>query len=198
MITRFAGFDVSARSTGYIIIDRRDSDGKLFLRDVGHIPIPASYKRQGKTHKYTDGERLHTLRVAVWELMDAYQPDIFIKEGLALNFGRFRAAEIVSKAMGVLEEVIAGDFYKETHQEILEYKPSTIKKEIAGHGKADKLDVQKAVFKYFDPELFPSKVKRDETIEYNDDATDAVASVLTHFKKNGMTYWTERSNNIGI
>ncbi|MGR5994459.1 crossover junction endodeoxyribonuclease RuvC [Bacillus cereus] len=208
-VTRFVGLDISARSTGFAIIDRVGSldcmpymippnEGQLFLRHVGNIPIPASFKRQGETIKYTDGERLHTLRTSLWEILDAYQPDIFIKEGLAMNFSRFRASEIVAKATGIVEEVIAGDFYKESHQEVIEYKPSTIKKEIAGHGKADKLDVQKAVFKYFDPELFPSKEKRDKTIEYNDDATDAVASVLTHFKKNGMAYWTERSKEIAL
>ncbi|MDF9611884.1 crossover junction endodeoxyribonuclease RuvC [Bacillus cereus] len=200
-VTRYIGLDISARSTGFAIIDRVDegsiskNDGQIFLRHVGHIPIPASYRHQGQTVKYTDGERLHTLRTALWEILDAYQPDIFIKEGLAMNFSRFRASEIVAKATGVVEECIAADFTKEKHQEILEYKPSTIKKEIAGHGKADKLDVQKGVFYYFSPEAhnFPYKNKRDGSKEYNDDATDAVASVLTHFEKNGMKYWTERS-----
>ncbi|MFA2603642.1 crossover junction endodeoxyribonuclease RuvC [Bacillus cereus] len=200
-VTRYIGLDISATSTGFAIIDRVDegsiskNDGQIFLRHVGHIPIPASYRHQGQTVKYTDGERLHTLRTALWEILDAYQPDIFIKEGLAMNFSRFRASEIVAKATGVVEECIAADFTKEKHQEILEYKPSTIKKEIAGHGKADKLDVQKGVFLYFSPEEndFPYKNKRDGSKEYNDDATDAVASVLTHFEKNGMKYWTERS-----
>ncbi|WP_144651092.1 crossover junction endodeoxyribonuclease RuvC [Bacillus cereus] len=202
-VTRYIGLDISAKSTGFAIIDRVEApeisrlkppnEGQIFLRHVGHIPIPASYRHQGRTIKYTDGERLHTLRTALWEILDAYQPDIFIKEGLAMNFSRFRASEIVAKATGTVEECIASDFTKEKHQEVIEYKPSTIKKEIAGHGKADKLDVQKGVFLYFDPEEFPSKVKRDGSKEYNDDATDAAASVLTHFEKNGMKYWTERS-----
>ncbi|ARO62434.1 Crossover junction endodeoxyribonuclease ruvC [Bacillus cereus] len=135
------------------------------------------------------------MRVAVWELLDAYQPDVFVKEGLALNFGRFRASEIVSKATGVVEEAIASDFYKEKHQVIYEYKPSTIKKEVAGHGKAIKDDVQEAVFLYFDKAHFPHKVKRDGEIEYNDDATDAVGAILTHFIKNKIPFWTELSED---
>ncbi|MBR9655764.1 crossover junction endodeoxyribonuclease RuvC [Bacillus cereus] len=197
-VTRYVGFDIST-STGYAIIDRVDegsiskNGGQIFLRHVGVISVPSSYRHQGQTIKYTDGQRLHTLRTTVWEILEAYDPDIYIKEGRAVNFSRFRASEITGKATGIIDEVI--EAFTQGATVIFEYKPSTIKKEIAGHGKADKEEVQHGVFHYFSPEenAFPYKNKRDGSKEYNDDATDAVASVLTHFEKNGMKYWTERS-----
>lgn len=190
-VTRYFGLDISATSTGYCVIDHAETTGELFLRTVDVIKTPPSYRHQGQAVKYTEGERLHKLRETLWQILDDYQPDVFIKEGRAVNFSRFHASEITGKATGVVEECVASSFTKYNHQDFIEYKPSTIKKHVAGNGKADKEDVKLGVFKYFDKEKnnFPFKKKRDG-VEYIDDATDAVGAILTHFIINKIPFHT--------
>jgi len=192
--TRFLGLDISAKSTGVTILDRDDLTGRLSLVYVTHIDIPASVGYGANKTSFTDGQRLAILNDSLYEILDRFNPQVFIKEGLGANMNKFRSVSLVSKATGVVERVCQSWWGKEP-LEIHAYPPMTIKKEVTGSGKADKEEVMKAIFTLFGTEHYSfvlSKRKGDTEKRpyFNDDETDSTAAIITHFRKNNIKFKT--------
>lgn len=203
--TRMIGLDISASETGVSIVDRHPS-GDLSLVFVDTINTEPSRKYKGVTIKYTDGERLSLIRDSLYEILDRYIPDTYIKEGQGADMNKFRSVSLVSKATGVVEECIEAWHRSQgsTSAAIIHaYPPSTIKKEVTGFGGVDKSitgtdtwskylrkkPVIDAVLEEFNPEKFSSTVKKLKGVErtmYNDNECDSVACILTHLKKKGL------------
>ncbi|AXF39887.1 hypothetical protein BMBphi_gp039 [Bacillus phage vB_BthS_BMBphi] len=199
------GLDISPTETGVSIVDRFPS-GELDLVFVDTIVTAPSRKYKGVTIKYTDGERLNLIRDSLWEILDRYIPDTYIKEGQGADMNKFRSVSLVSKATGVIEECIEGWHRSQGNTSaaiIHAYPPSTIKKEVTGFGGVDKTitgtdtwskylrkkPVIDAVLEEFNPVKFSSTVKKLKGVErtmYNDNECDSVACILTHLKKKGL------------
>ncbi|WKV24080.1 hypothetical protein PSYJYH_000045 [Bacillus phage PSYJ-YH] len=203
MATRMIGLDISASETGVAIMDR-DAQGRLSVVFTDTIITEPSKKHKRLTIKYTDGERLTLIRSTLWEILDTYAPQVYVKEGQGADMNKFRSVSLVSKATGVIEECIE-DWHRcqgnTTPAKVYAYPPSTIKKEVTGYGGVDKtikgsdtwskylrkkpvIDVVTSKF----PNQIPYEVKTLKGVKrtlFNDNICDAVASVLTHIKKGG-------------
>lgn len=215
-MTRYIGLDISASETGVTILDRDDLTGSLSLVWVGHIKTVASQGTGAKKITFTDGERLKLIRASLYEILDKFNPQVFIKEGQGADMNKFRSVSLVSKATGVVEECCQSWWGKEP-LEIHAYPPSTIKKEVTGYGGVDKtikgngtkekylkkLPVIQAVLSLFGSEHYSYELRKlkgdtEKKVYYNDNETDSTAAILTHFSKGGMAYWTDPSKEIAL
>ena len=202
-VTRYLGLDISASETGVTILDRASS-GKLSLVWVGHIKTVASQGSGANRITFTDGERLHIIRSSLYEILDKFNPEVFIKEGQGADMNKFRSVSLVSKATGVVEETCQ-TWNGNEPLEIHSYPPSTIKKEVTGFGGVDKSlkgtdtwskylrkkPVIDEVVKLFGGENYShvkKKLKGVERIMYNDNECDSTAVILTYFKKEGIDF----------
>lgn len=204
-MTRLIGLDISASETGVTILDRDDFTGRLYLVWVGHIKTVASQGTGAKKITFTDGERLKIIRSSLYEILDKFNPQVFIKEGQGADMNKFRSVSLVSKATGVVEECCQSWWGKEP-LEIYAYPPSTIKKEVTGFGGVDKTikgndtwskylrkkPVVDEVVKLFGGDNYSSvskKLKGVDRVMYNDNETDSTSVILTYFKKEGIDYY---------
>lgn len=202
--TRYIGLDISASETGVTVLDRDDLTGRLSLVWVGHIKTVVSQGTGAKKITFTDGERLKIIRSSLYEILDKFNPQVFIKEGQGADMGKFRSVSLVSKATGVVEECCQSWWGKEP-LEIYAYPPSTIKKEVTGYGGVDKTikgtdtwskylrkkPVIDEIISMFNPIYYSSvkkKLKSVDRIIYNDNETDSTAVIITHFKKEGIDF----------
>lgn len=213
-VKRYIGLDISASETGVTILDRDDFTGRLSLVWVGHIETVSSQGTGAKKITFTDGERLKIIRSSLYEILDKFNPQVFIKEGQGADMGKFRSVSLVSKATGVVEECCQSWWGKEP-LEIYAYPPSTIKKEVTGFGGVDKTikgadtwskylrkkPVIDEVVNLFGGENYShvkKKLKGVDRVLFNDNECDSTAAILTHFNKEGIKYWTERSKEIAL
>lgn len=202
--TRYIGLDISASETGVTILDRDDFTGRLYLVWVGHIKTVASQGSGTNKKTFTDGERLRIIRSSLYEILDKFTPEVFIKEGQGADMNKFRSVSLVSKATGVVEETCQS-WHGSEPLEVYSYPPSTIKKEVTGFGGVDKTikgtdtwskylrkkPVIDEVVKLFGGENYShvkKKLKGIERIMYNDNECDSTAVILTYFKKEGIYY----------
>ncbi|MED1211985.1 crossover junction endodeoxyribonuclease RuvC [Bacillus paranthracis] len=200
-VKRYIGLDISASETGVTILDRAP-DGRLSLVWVGHIKTVASQGTGAKKITFTDGERLKIIRSSLYEILDKFNPQVFVKEGQGADMNKFRSVSLVSKATGVIEECCQSWWGKDP-LEIHAYPPSTIKKEVTGFGGVDKTikgsdtwskylrkkPVIDEVVKLFGGENYShvnKKLKGVDRVMYNDNETDSTAVIITHFKKEGI------------
>lgn len=158
---RYLGLDVSSVATGVSVIDQR-ADGSLELIFSDIIVTKSTW---------TMGRRLLTYAEALQTLLDRFQPDIVVKEGSFSN-GFIKATQVLFKFNGVTELMCA----QYGIAKLPEVQPTTIKKNIAGHGRASKLDVAEGLLQYINLDL--------STL--NEDQTDSIGAVLTYIKLYGM------------
>ncbi len=118
--------------------------------------------------------RLQTIYNELNDLITRYQPDSAgIEE---LFFGRNVTTAIsVGQARGVLLLALAN-----ANIPIGEYSPPKIKDTVAGHGRADKAQVQLMVRNLLDLEETPRP----------DDAADGLAVAITHYQYQRYAYLT--------
>lgn len=202
-MTRYIGLDISASETGVTILDR-DSKGSLSLVWVGHIKTVSSQGTGKNAIKFTDGQRLNIIRSSLYEILDKFNPQVFIKEGQGADMNKFRSVSLVSKATGVVEETCQSWWGKEP-LEIYSYPPSTVKKEVTGFGGVDKSikgtdtwskylrkkPVIDEIVKLFGGENYSyvkKKLKGVDRTMFNDNECDSTAVILTYFKKEGIDY----------
>jgi crossover junction endodeoxyribonuclease RuvC len=157
---RYLGLDLSLAYPGLAVVDV----------DRGHLRIVHLDSLPNGSKRWDEGQRLD--HVGAWMKCALYQFGPFdgIVREQAPNghnahvsralFGVRAASEICFRGLGV---------------PILEYSPATVKKQVAGNGRATKEDVERGVLSYF-PDAEPR----------NDNETDALAVLLTHFKKEGV------------
>lgn len=114
--------------------------------------------------------RLNEIHKNVLKIMKEFKPDVMAIEKLffATNV---KTAIRVGQAQGILL-LSAAKF----NTEVFEYAPGTIKKIIAGDGRADKKDIQKSIRKFLGNGVRSKPRKRT----HFDNEADALAVALCH------------------
>jgi crossover junction endodeoxyribonuclease RuvC len=108
--------------------------------------------------------RLHSLYMAICELVERVKPDALATEKLVFGANRTTALE-VARAMGVVLLAAA-----ERGLVWEEYTPARVKQSVTGNGSAEKRQVQFMVAKILGLDSAPRP----------DDAADAIAVALCH------------------
>jgi len=116
-------------------------------------------------------ERLKRLYDSVWELIREHEPDVLAIEQLFFS-RNVTTALAVGQARGVVLLAAA-----QHGMEVFEYKPSEVKQTIAGHGNADKLQMQEMVRMLLGLREVPKP----------DDAADALAVALCHVQMSRLS-----------
>ena len=118
-----------------------------------------------ETHAGTPMQyRLRTLQMGIRDLVSIYHPDDVAFEELFFS-RNVTTALMVGAARGAA--IIAAVEYTDN---LYEYTPMQIKQAVAGHGKADKRQIQEMVKLLLNMQEIPRP----------DDAADAIACAITH------------------
>jgi crossover junction endodeoxyribonuclease RuvC len=104
------------------------------------------------------------------KLFKEYKPDVMAIE-MVFFATNAKTAISVGQAQGVMYYCAA-----RSKIEIVEYAPGTIKKVVAGNGRADKKEMQKALRSVFGARVRSAKRKKT----HFDNAADALAVALCH------------------
>lgn len=156
---RFMSFDISSVSTGVAVMDQ-EANGNLTIVYTSNI-ITNSKDKTGK--------RLKIFAEEMTGLLSEFKPDYIIKETtICRNGNQF----INMKFFAAFELVLELEGYPR----YFEYAPTTIKKVVAGHGRATKEAVAEAILTYTSVDV--SDMTNDET--------DAIAIGLTHIGKTSI------------
>lgn len=124
-----------------------------------------------ETHKDNDpGVRLHDIHNELNALLKKGRPDVMAIEKVFFSTNR-KTAIRVGQAQGVM--LMSAAKY---NIQVVEYAPGTIKKQVAGNGRADKKDVQKSLRKVLGARVRSAKRKKT----HFDNAADALAVALCH------------------
>ena len=156
------GIDHGTATTGFGLI--RSENKKLEVIDFGLIET----EKNGIPAK-----RLVSIYKQVKNLFKEFKPDVVAIERLFFATNA-KTAMAVGQAHGVMLFAAA-----ESNIEIAEYAPGTIKKTVAGDGRADKKLVQKAVRSFLGAKV-RSRAKKKT---HFDNAADALAVALCHIYK---------------
>lgn len=153
------GIDPGTATTGYGIINANHK--VLNAIDWGLIET----EKNGEP-----GKRLNSIHLQMTTLLKKFTPDVVAIEKLFFATNA-KTAMAVGQATGVM--IFTAARYK---KEVVEYAPMTIKKMVAGDGRADKKLVQKAV-----REFLGAKVRsQNKGKTHFDNAADALAVALCH------------------
>ncbi|MFV1917156.1 MAG: crossover junction endodeoxyribonuclease RuvC [Patescibacteria group bacterium] len=158
------GIDPGTATTGYglIKVNKKDYEVKKFgLIQTDKDGIP--------------GDRLNDIYDQMMKIFSEYKPDVMAIEKLFFATNA-KTAMRVGQAQGVM--LFAASRAKTL---VVEYAPGTIKKVVAGDGRADKKLIQKAVRKYLGAKVRSRKRKKT----HFDNAADALAVAVCHALKNG-------------
>jgi crossover junction endodeoxyribonuclease RuvC len=154
---RILGLDPGLATLGFGALSCTPAIGRqqaqVKVLDYGVIQTPA---------KADLGSRLITLHDDLHSLIEIIQPDLVAIE--KLFFYKMGNTIMVAQARGVLLLVLA-----QHKLPIVEFTPAQVKQAVAGHGNAEKRDVQEAVAR----ELGLDKIPRP------DDAADGLAIALS-------------------
>lgn len=153
---RYMAFDISSVSTGVAVLDM-EANGNITLVFTTNI-ITSSKEKAGK--------RLRIFAEEMTGLLHEFKPDYIIKE---TTICRMATQFINLKFFAAFELVLELEGYPK----FFEYAPTTIKKTIAGHGRATKEAVAEAIKAYTDVDV----------TDMTNDETDAVGIALTHIGK---------------
>ena len=159
------GIDPGTATTGYGLI--RVSNSIIEVGDFGLIETD----KDGNT-----GRRLGNIFVKMEALFKKYNPDIIAMERLFFATNA-KTAMGVGQAQGVMFLAAA-----RSKIEVVEYAPGTIKKIVAGNGRADKKEVQKSLRKILGAKVRSQAHKKT----HFDNAADALAVALCHAYKDGF------------
>lgn len=153
---RFIGLDVSSVSTGVAVIDMT-AQGELTVIYSSNIITNS---------KDATGKRLRIFAEEFTGLLAEFKPDVVVKESTVVRMG---TQMILAKFDGVFDLVLDLEGYPKPYQ----YSPTTIKKTVAGHGRATKEAVAEAIQTY----------TAVDVSDMTNDETDAIAIVLCHIGK---------------
>lgn len=153
------GIDPGTATTGYgaVIVE----NGKAEALDWGLIETD-------KTK--TIYARLLTIHTRMVELLAEFKPNVLAIEKIFFATNA-KTAISVGQAQGVMFLAAAN-----TDSKVFEYAPGTIKKMVAGDGRADKKVIQSAIREVFGARVRSAQKKRT----HFDNAADALAVALCH------------------
>lgn len=156
------GIDPGTATTGYGVI--KTSPNLFELLEFGLIETD----KNG-----SPGKRLENIYLEMTRILKRFSPDVVAIEKLFFA-ANAKTAMRVGQAQGVMIFAAA-----RSKIEVAEYAPGTIKKAIAGDGRADKKMMQKSVRKVLGAKV-RSGVKKKT---HFDNAADALAVALCHAYK---------------
>jgi len=163
---RILGIDPGTATSGYGVIDVN----KGITDVVGWGLIETD--KEGST-----ANRLEAIYKKTGEIIKNYTPDVFVIEKIFFATNA-KTAIAVGQAQGVMMLSASKAKIK-----VAEYAPGTIKKMVAGDGRAKKKDVQKAVRR-----ILGNKVRsKNKKKTHFDNAADALAVALCHYYKTNPT-----------
>jgi crossover junction endodeoxyribonuclease RuvC len=157
------GIDPGAATTGYGFLSTNGSS-KYDVLDFGLIETDKDEK---------PGIRLERIFAEMTLLIEKFKPDVMAIENLFFATNAKTAMQ-VSQAKGIMIFAAA-----KSRIEIVEYAPGTIKKLVAGDGRADKKMMQKAVRAVLGARVRSRAHKRT----HFDNTADALAVALCHAYK---------------
>ncbi|BCX14867.1 MAG: crossover junction endodeoxyribonuclease RuvC [Patescibacteria group bacterium] len=163
------GIDPGTATTGFGLI--KDKDGVMEVVNWGLI----------ETDKESLlGKRFINIYSQVSKLIKEFKPDVVAMEKIFFATNA-KTAISVGQAQGVMIYCFA-----KSNLEVFEYAPGTIKKVVAGDGKAKKKDIQRSLRTIFGSKIRSAKKKKS----HFDDSADALAVALCHilsskYKKGG-------------
>ncbi len=158
------GIDPGTATTGYGIIKVKGKEYELL--DFGLIETE---------NNGIPGDRLKDIYNQLASILKQFNPDIMAIERLFFATNA-KTAMRVGQAHGVM--LLAASRSK---TEVVEYAPGTIKKVIAGDGRADKKLIQKSVRKYLGARV---RSKKKQKTHFDNEA-DALAVALCHAIERG-------------
>jgi len=153
------GIDPGTATTGYGFIEVNSK--KFDAKDWGLI----------ETDKNNDiGKRFVNIFTQMNKLFKIYKPDVMAIEKVFFATNA-KTAIAVGQAQGVMYYSAARN-----NIEIVEYAPGTIKKVVAGNGRADKKELQKALRVILGAKVRSAKRKKT----HFDNAADGLAVAICH------------------
>jgi len=155
------GIDPGTATTGYGLVKVEKKGYKM----IKHGLIETS--KNG-----TPGTRLSWIHKEMRRILKEYKPDVMAIEKVFFA-ANAKTAIRVGQAQGVMLLAAASSKTK-----VFEYAPGTIKKYVAGNGRADKKDVQKAVRRTLGKHI---KSKPHQKTHFDNNA-DALAVAICHIE----------------
>ena len=165
------GIDPGTATTGYGLI--RIDKKRVVPMEFDLIETP----KNG-----VPGKRLKVIHKELCKILKKYRPDVMAIEKIFFATNA-KTAIRVGQAQGVM--LMAAADYK---TKVFEYAPGTIKKQVAGNGRADKTDVQKALREILGATVRSKPKKRT----HFDNAADALAVAICHAKKTNLMPSSEK------
>ena len=156
------GIDPGLATTGYALVKADDRRTRHQVLEAGVLRTPAGEDVP---------QRLRAIYDDIGQLIDEHQPDAMAIEEVFFN-KNVTSAISVSQARGVV--LLAG-----VDLDVAEYTPLAVKRQICGHGRAQKSQVQAMVQRLLNLRELPKP----------DDAADALAIALCHLlaQRSGVT-----------
>lgn len=166
------GIDPGTATTGWGVLKTEGTNGKtrFAIRHYGCILTDKEREMQ---------YRLLSLKEGITKLIIDYKPEAMALEKIFFG-ANVTTAINVGQAIGAISLAAA-----EKHLPIFEYTGLTMKLMVAGHGRADKKQVQEAVLKHLRVKELPSVKSQSgkEIFRFRDDAYDALALAICHVLK---------------
>ena len=163
---RVLGVDPGTLHTGWGVIER--SGRSLSFRAAG-VLTPKGF--------HSLPERLRVIHAGIVEVIQIYIPHVLSLEKAFVAYN-VQSALRLGEARGVvlLAAVQAG-------LRIAEYNPTEIKTVVAGYGRAEKIQVQKAVHALLGGGRSPEALGLPRSV----DATDALAAAICHLQSSSLS-----------
>ncbi|MBI4157327.1 crossover junction endodeoxyribonuclease RuvC [Candidatus Woesebacteria bacterium] len=159
---KILGIDPGTATSGYGVIYKNTKSFEVL--DWGLIETDKAGTKE---------KRLEFIFQSMLELFEKHSPDILAIEKIFFA-ANAKTAIAVGQAQGVMLLAAA-----KSNVFVVEYAPGSIKKMVAGNGRADKKMMQKALRKVFGAKVRSAKHKKT----HFDNAADALAVALTHAMK---------------
>ena len=156
---RAIGIDPGVATTGYAVVERRQS--RLVPVAVGVVRTLSGRPQ---------AERLASLRAQLASLIDRHRPEVAVVERLFFN-ANVRTAMAVGQASGAVLVAVA-----DAGVEVVDYTPSEVKLSVTGAGNAAKRQVGRMVARLLGMGSPPSPA----------DAADACALAICHLHRAGL------------
>ena len=178
------GIDPGTATTGWGVVEK--SENKDFeIIEWGLIET----NKETKPHV-----RLHEIHEQMLQILDKFRPDVLVMEKV-FYANNAKTVIRVGQAQGVI--LLASASYK---VDVFEYAPGTVKKLVAGNGRANKKEVEVAVRGILGKKLTDQNLKdgngkiRKMTKTYVDNAIDALAIAMCHLMSQREVFLTSREN----
>lgn len=163
---KILAMDLSLNLPAMVVLEVRE--GKPWV-------VNTYYVDNKKKTKYTTAEKLHEIASELAQIAEEHSDiEYIVREK---GFSRFaNTTQLLFRVVGVSD--LAGiELFN--CKDIEELTPTTIKRLIAGNGKADKQEVEDGVRELLSPE-------QKNINFYSDDVSDAVAVGLAYYIKKGL------------